>query len=64
MSDDELGTYISRGIIVWGDPVRHILEDGDLLINQIRTSELTPQLVALLLEGWLFFLLLIVYSNM
>lgn len=51
VSDDELGTYISRGIIVWGDPVRHILEDGDLLINQIRTSELTPQLVALLLEG-------------
>ena len=38
------------GIITWGSPVSRLLEDGDLLISQCKTSTMTP-LVTVLLEG-------------
>ncbi|ESN92582.1 hypothetical protein HELRODRAFT_189514 [Helobdella robusta] len=50
VSEDEIGTYMNRGIINWGDPVNRVLQDGDLLVNQVRTSELT-QILTVLLEG-------------
>ncbi|KAI0225598.1 Vesicle-fusing ATPase [Lamellibrachia satsuma] len=50
VSDDELNTYIYNGITNWGEPVTHVLENGELLVNQTRTSERTP-LITVLLEG-------------
>ncbi|CAH1788773.1 unnamed protein product, partial [Owenia fusiformis] len=46
----EFDKYVANGVVNWGDPVRRVLEDGELLINQTRTSERTP-LVTVLLEG-------------
>ncbi|KAG5678300.1 hypothetical protein PVAND_007987 [Polypedilum vanderplanki] len=45
-----LDSFLSRGIINWGAPVGHILEDGALYTEQVRTSE-TSSLVSILLEG-------------
>lgn len=39
-----------NGIIKWGDPVSHVLDDGELLVQQTKNSDRTP-LVAVLLEG-------------
>lgn len=39
-----------NGIIKWGDPVTHVLDDGELLVQQAKNSDRTP-LVAVLLEG-------------
>jgi len=50
VSSEELGTYVSNGIISWGEAVRRVLENGELLVNQTKVSERTP-LVTLLLEG-------------
>lgn len=41
---------MSNGIIEWGEPVKRVLEDGSLLLNQARHSERTP-LVSVLIEG-------------
>lgn len=49
-SKDEFEKYIANGIITWGDPVHRVLEDGDLLIAQAKTSTTTP-LVTVLVEG-------------
>ncbi|CAG2254590.1 NSF [Mytilus edulis] len=48
-SKEEFEKYIMNGIITWGSPVSRLLEDGDLLISQCRSS-MTP-LVTVLLEG-------------
>lgn len=45
-----LDNFLQRGIINWGPPVSHILEDGALYTEQVRTSE-TSSLVSILLEG-------------
>ena len=50
MSVEELEKYVANGIINWGEPVRNIMEDGALAVNQVRTSERTP-LVTVLLSG-------------
>jgi vesicle-fusing ATPase len=50
-SKEEFEKYIGNGIINWGDPVQRVLEDGDLLISQTKTSTTTP-LVTVLVEGW------------
>ncbi len=50
VSVEELEKFISNGIITWGEPVRNIMEDGELAVNQARTSERTP-LVTILLSG-------------
>ncbi|UJR28787.1 hypothetical protein I4U23_010013 [Adineta vaga] len=50
VSKDEFDSYISNGIIVWGQPVTDVLEEGQLRIRQTIKSEMTP-LVTILIEG-------------
>lgn len=59
-SKDEFEKYIANGIITWGDPVHRVLEDGDLLISQAKTSTTTP-LVTVLVEGGAHRLLLLYF---
>uniref|UniRef100_A0A8C9ZCX7 Vesicle-fusing ATPase n=1 Tax=Sander lucioperca TaxID=283035 RepID=A0A8C9ZCX7_SANLU len=49
-NQEDYSNYIMNGIIKWGDPVTHVLDDGELLIQQTKNSDRTP-LVAVLLEG-------------
>lgn len=49
-ADEMLENLLTRGIINWGSPVSHILEDGSLYTEQVRNSE-TSGLISLLLEG-------------
>lgn len=49
-ASEMLETYLARGIINWGPPVSHVLEDGQLYIEQARSSE-GGGLVSILLEG-------------
>lgn len=49
-SKEEFEKYIANGIINWGAPVQRVLEDGDLLISQAKSSERTP-MVTVCLEG-------------
>ena len=50
MSKDEFDSYISNGIIIWGQPVTDVLEEGQLRIRQTMKSDMTP-LVSILIEG-------------
>ena len=45
-----LDQYQCRGITIWGDHVRHIIDQGKLLINQARSPS-AAGLVTVLLEG-------------
>lgn len=45
-----LDLLLARGVINWGAPVAHILEDGALYAEQVRASD-TSGLVSILLEG-------------
>lgn len=49
-ADEMLDNLLTRGIINWGSPVSHILEDGALYTEQVRASD-SSGLVSLLLEG-------------
>nr|XP_061829710.1 vesicle-fusing ATPase isoform X2 [Nerophis lumbriciformis] len=49
-NQEDYSNYIMNGIIKWGDPVTHVLDDGELLVQQTKNSDRTP-LVAVLLEG-------------
>ncbi|KAK7112888.1 vesicle-fusing ATPase-like isoform X2 [Littorina saxatilis] len=49
-SKEALETYLANGVINWGEPVTRVLEDGDLIVSQTRSSDRTP-LVTMLLEG-------------
>ncbi|XP_077590569.1 vesicle-fusing ATPase isoform X1 [Stigmatopora nigra] len=49
-NQEDYSNYIMNGIIKWGDPVSHVLDDGELLVQQTKNSDRTP-LVAVLLEG-------------
>ncbi|XP_069033384.1 vesicle-fusing ATPase isoform X2 [Embiotoca jacksoni] len=49
-NQEDYSNYIMNGIIKWGDPVTHVMDDGELLVNQTKNSDRTP-LVAVLLEG-------------
>lgn len=49
-ASEVLEHYLARGIINWGQPVSHVLEDGALYIEQARSSE-DCSLVSILLEG-------------
>uniref|UniRef100_A0AAQ4RN30 Vesicle-fusing ATPase n=1 Tax=Gasterosteus aculeatus aculeatus TaxID=481459 RepID=A0AAQ4RN30_GASAC len=49
-NQEDYSNYIMNGIIKWGDPVTHVLDDGMLLVQQTKNSDRTP-LVAVLLEG-------------
>lgn len=50
VSKEEFDSYISNGIIVWGQSVTDVLEEGELRIRQTMKSEMTP-LVSILIEG-------------
>ncbi|CAF1344258.1 unnamed protein product [Adineta steineri] len=50
ISKDEFDSYISNGIINWGQPVNDVLEEGQLRIRQTINGEMTP-LVSILIEG-------------
>lgn len=47
---EALDTFLTRGIINWGNPVKNILEDGMLYIQQAQAPE-GAGLVSVLLEG-------------
>lgn len=49
-NQEDYSSYIMNGIIKWGDPVTHVLDDGELLVQQAKNSDRTP-LVTVLLEG-------------
>lgn len=49
-NQEDYASYIMNGIIVWGDQVSAVLEDGKLLVQQTKNSDRTP-LVTVLLEG-------------
>ncbi|KAK7919377.1 hypothetical protein WMY93_010661 [Mugilogobius chulae] len=49
-NQEDYASYIMNGIIVWGDLVSAVLEDGKLLVQQTKNSDRTP-LVSVLLEG-------------
>ncbi|XP_046407594.1 vesicle-fusing ATPase 1-like [Ischnura elegans] len=49
-SSEALERALARGIVIWGRPVSSVLEDGSLLIEQVRSPE-SAGLVSVLLEG-------------
>lgn len=49
-AQEMLDLLSARGVINWGAPVAHILEDGALYAEQVRASD-TSGLVSILLEG-------------
>ncbi|TRY63225.1 hypothetical protein TCAL_11311 [Tigriopus californicus] len=49
-SQEILDGFLARGILPWGNPVRDVLDDGALLIQQAASSD-GPGLVSILLEG-------------
>uniref|UniRef100_A0A3P9ME29 Vesicle-fusing ATPase n=1 Tax=Oryzias latipes TaxID=8090 RepID=A0A3P9ME29_ORYLA len=49
-NQEDYSSFVMNGIIKWGDPVAHVLDDGELLVQQTKNSDRTP-LVAVLLEG-------------
>lgn len=49
-NQEDYSSYIMNGIIKWGDPVTHVMDDGELLVQQTKNSDRTP-LVTVLLEG-------------
>ncbi|KAM6450038.1 vesicle-fusing ATPase isoform 1-T1 [Liasis olivaceus] len=49
-NQEDYASYIMNGIIKWGDPVTRVLDDGELLVQQVKNSDRTP-LVSVLLEG-------------
>lgn len=49
-ADELLEHFLARGIINWGAPVSHVLEDAALYIEQVRSSA-DCDLVSILLEG-------------
>jgi len=49
-SQDVLQNFLSGGIIVWGNPVQDVLEDGRLLLQQAAGSD-GSGLVSIMIEG-------------
>ncbi|BET02247.1 Vesicle-fusing ATPase 1 [Nesidiocoris tenuis] len=47
---EALSHFLTRGIINWGPPVTHVIEDGELLCQQAMSAE-SSGLVSVLLEG-------------
>ncbi|KAK1877880.1 Vesicle-fusing ATPase [Dissostichus eleginoides] len=37
-NQEDYSNYIMNGIIKWGDPVTHVLDDGELLVQQTKNS--------------------------
>lgn len=49
-SDDNLDLYVANGIVRWGTQIQRIIDDGDLLLQQTRTQDITSP-ITVLLEG-------------
>uniref|UniRef100_A0A915JQC9 Vesicle-fusing ATPase n=1 Tax=Romanomermis culicivorax TaxID=13658 RepID=A0A915JQC9_ROMCU len=49
-SSEQLENYIRGGILNWGEPVQHILDGGNLLIEETKASD-SRGLVSVLLHG-------------
>lgn len=49
-ADEILNRYISRGVIIWGQPVQDVLDDGALLLQQAAAKD-GSGLVSIMLEG-------------
>ncbi|CAG0903501.1 unnamed protein product, partial [Cyprideis torosa] len=49
-AEEVLDQFMERGIIEWGEPVRSVLEDGRLLIQQVQAGH-GSGLVSVLLDG-------------
>ena len=47
---DESEHYIGNGLFMYGNPLEHVINDGELLINQTRMGKLVSP-VSVLLEG-------------
>ena len=50
VSAEDLELYIRNGILLWGQQIEDVLDEGEMRINQTIKSEMTP-LVTILLEG-------------
>ena len=50
VSAEDFELYIRNGILLWGQQIKDVLEEGQMRINQTIKSEMTP-LVTILLEG-------------
>lgn len=50
VSTEELSESCKNGIVAWGTPVARVLNDGKLFVKQVRNSDRTP-LVSALLSG-------------
>lgn len=48
VSEDEISRMVEGGVIIWGEPVTKVLNDGELLVNQCQTSDETTLVTALL----------------
>ncbi|XP_050418791.1 vesicle-fusing ATPase [Patella vulgata] len=49
-SKEQIDELLINDILSWGEPVKRVLEDGDLVVAQAKSSDRTP-LVSMLLEG-------------
>uniref|UniRef100_A0A914WJ20 Vesicle-fusing ATPase n=1 Tax=Plectus sambesii TaxID=2011161 RepID=A0A914WJ20_9BILA len=49
-SEEELNRYLTGGLIIWGQPVHRVLDEGDLLVKQARSPD-TRGFVTVLLAG-------------
>ena len=50
-SNEAIERFFSSGLIEWGQPVKDLLEDGRLFIQQARAGDTPRGLVSILLEG-------------
>ncbi|QQP35344.1 N-ethylmaleimide-sensitive factor, partial [Caligus rogercresseyi] len=50
-ADEALESFLLRGIHIWGQPVKDVLEDGALLIQQASSPNNVNGLVTMLIEG-------------
>ena len=50
-SNEAIERFFSSGVFIWGQPVRDLLEDGQLFIQQAKATDTPRGLVSILLEG-------------
>ncbi|XP_077975296.1 vesicle-fusing ATPase-like [Styela clava] len=48
--EEDIEKFMRNGILMWGLPIQRVLDQGSLLVNQVRSSVKTP-LVSMLLTG-------------
>ena len=50
-SNEAIERFYASGVIIWGQPVKDVLEDGRLFIQQAKAGDTPRGLVSILLEG-------------